>query len=254
MSQKQDKTHFGFKQVEKSEKQTLVGNVFSAVAGDYDLMNDAMSFGIHKLWKKEMMKHFPNFRGSLLDMASGTGDIANLFYEKAIESGVIAPKITSCDINFDMLKKGVLKLIDKNSPERKFSHCTANAEELPFKDASFDFYSIAFGIRNVTNINEVLQEAHRVLKVGGKFICLEFSKVENEIFSKIYDFYSFKIIPKIGKMVAKNEEAYQYLVESIKQFPNQATFSNMIENSGFKMVKHQNITGGIVAIHSAYKI
>lgn len=250
----ENKTHFGFKKVKTEEKQGLVGQIFSSVAGRYDLMNDLMSFGIHRCWKQEFINHFNFTAKRHLDMASGTGDIANLFYEKMLKLGKNLPEIYCCDINSEMLENGKNKLIDEGKFDRKFKYEICNAEELPFEDNFFDQYSIAFGMRNVTNIDKALKEAHRVLKPGGKFLCLEFSTVNNHILSKLYDLYSFNVIPKIGNFVTNNEEAYKYLVESIKQFPNQENFAEMITNSGLTKVKHISLTKGVVAIHSAFKI
>lgn len=242
-----NKENFGFKKVNHSEKQSLVGQVFSSVAQKYDLMNDIMSFGIHRLWKSRLIQELePN--KSLLDMASGTGDIAKKYYLKSSKHD-----ITLCDINSDMLKVGKEKLIDENIFQGlKFVCC--NAEELPFEDNSFDYYTIAFGIRNVTNIDKALKEAWRVLRPGGKFICLEFAKLDNKILAKLYDLYSFNIIPKFGKIIANDEESYKYLVESIYNFPPQDQFLGMVTEAGFKLGKFSNLTHGTVALYTGYKI
>lgn len=242
-----NKVNFGFKQVDLDEKQPLVEQVFSSVAHKYDIMNDAMSLGIHRLWKSKLIEEL-NPNKSLLDMASGTGDIAKRYYNKSE-----APDITLCDINFDMLNTGRDKLFDENiSKGLKFSCC--NAEVLPFEDNSFDYYTIAFGIRNVTNIKKALKEAHRVLSPGGKFICLEFARVSNKAMAKIYDFYSLNIIPKIGGLIANDEDSYKYLVESIRTFPAQEEFVKIMEDSGFRLSKFQNLTNGVVALYTGYKI
>ncbi|MFN7038284.1 MAG: bifunctional demethylmenaquinone methyltransferase/2-methoxy-6-polyprenyl-1,4-benzoquinol methylase UbiE [Alphaproteobacteria bacterium] len=246
-----DKADFGFKKIDRNLKQSLVGEIFSSVASNYDLMNNLMSLGIHHLWKKEMIKELPLTQATLLDVAGGTGDISTLYYNKAKSKGN-NPHITIYDINYNMLNVGRDKLINKNIHNINF--VCGNAEILPFKENHFEYFTIAFGIRNVTNIENALKEAYRVLKPGGKFVCLEFSHVNNELLSRIYDFYSFKVIPTIGKMVARNSDAYQYLVESIRKFPRQEEFVDMIANEGFKKAKYYNLTGGITAIFTAYKI
>ena len=241
------KVNFGFKQVDLNDKQNLVGQVFSSVAPKYDLMNDAMSFGIHRLWKAKLIEQLePN--KSLLDMASGTGDIAKRYYLKSK-----IPNITLCDINFDMLSVGKDRLLDENIfGGLKFSCC--NAENLPFADFSFDYYTIAFGIRNVTNVDKALKEAWRVLRPGGKFVCLEFAKVNNQNLAKLYDFYSLNFIPKIGSLIAEDSESYKYLVESIRTFAPQEEFVKMMEEAGFKMSKFQDLTFGVAALYTGYKV
>ena len=242
-----DKVNLGFKEVERGEKQSLVGKVFSSVAHKYDLMNDAMSLGIHRLWKAKLIEQLePNKK--LLDMASGTGDIAKRYYLKGKDAN-----ITLCDINQDMLNVGRNRLLDENIFKGLEFIC-ANAEELPFEDMSFDYYSIAFGIRNVTNIDKALSEARRVLKPGGKFVCLEFGKISNPQLAKIYDLYSFNIIPKMGSFIAGDEESYQYLVESIRDFPKQEKFVQMMNEAGFKMSKFQNLNFGVVALYTGYRV
>lgn len=241
-----NQVNFGFKKVESKEKDKLVGKVFSSVAKKYDLMNDIMSFGVHRLWKEKLIEQLiPNRK--LLDMASGTGDIAHRYYNKCSD-----PDITLCDINFDMLLNGRNKLLDKGI-FKGLKYVTASAESLPFKDNSFDYYTIAFGIRNVTNIDEALREAHRVLKPKGKFICLEFSKPCNGQFAKLYELYSFNIIPKMGSFIAGDEESYRYLVESIKLFPSQDEFAKLIENSGFSHCNYFNLSLGVASLHIGFK-
>ncbi len=242
-----DKVNFGFKQVEYQEKQGLVGQVFSSVANKYDLMNDIMSFGIHRLWKNTLISHLdPNKK--LLDMASGTGDIAKLYYQKCDK-----PNITLCDINFDMLNTGKANLLDQNIFEGlKFACC--NAEDLPFEEYSFDYYTIAFGIRNVTNTKKALKEAWRVLRPGGKFICLEFGKLNNQILANFYDCYSLKCIPKIGSLITGDSEAYKYLVESIRTFYSQEEFKQLMEEVGFKLSKFENLSFGVAALYTGYKV
>ena len=242
-----EKINFGFKEINPDEKQNLVAQVFSSVAHKYDLMNDLMSLGIHRFWKAKLIEQLEPNR-SLIDMASGTGDIAKRYYLKSSN-----PDITLCDINPDMLQVGKDKLIDENIFQGlKFICC--NAEELPFNDMSFDYYTIAFGIRNVTSIDKALKEAWRVLKPGGKFVCLEFAKISNSNLANFYDFYSFNIIPKLGKLIAGDEDSYRYLVESIRKFPPQLEFIQMMENSGLKLSKFHNLTYGVVALYTGYKI
>lgn len=242
-----NKVNFGFRQVDSDDKQPLVEKVFSSVAHKYDIMNDAMSLGIHRLWKSKLIEEL-NPNKSLLDMASGTGDIAKLYYNKSKN-----PEITLCDINFEMLSTGRDKLFDENiSKGLKFSCC--NAEDLPFEDNSFDYYTIAFGIRNVTDVKKALKEAHRVLSPGGKFVCLEFARVTNQIMTKIYDFYSLNIIPKIGDLIANDGDSYKYLVESIRTFPAQEEFVSIMEETGFHLSKYKNLTNGVVALYTGYKI
>jgi demethylmenaquinone methyltransferase/2-methoxy-6-polyprenyl-1,4-benzoquinol methylase len=244
-----EKTFFGFKEVEKGDKESLVKGVFSNVAPKYDIMNDVMSFGVHRLWKDTFIKMLnPKDGTKLLDVAGGTGDIAFRFLKKAHNGHV-----TVCDINPEMLQEGYKNAIDKNILNGIEWLC-GNAEKLPLPDSTYDYYTIAFGIRNVTNIAAALKEAHRVLKPGGRFMCLEFSKVENPILAKAYDFYSFKIIPKMGELVAKDKDSYQYLVESIRKFPPQEQFLQMIKDAGFSQTKYTNLSGGSVAIHSGWKV
>lgn len=244
-----DKTFFGFKEIDKNKKEAMVKGVFSSVAPKYDIMNDLMSFGIHRLWKDRMIKELnPKKDGRLLDVAGGTGDIAFRFLKSADKGSV-----TVCDINNEMLLQGQKNAIDRNILKNIEWVC-GNAEKLPFKDDSYDYYTIAFGIRNVTNIDKALKEAFRILKPGGKFVCLEFSNVNNAVFSKIYNFFSFNVIPQIGKIVMDDKDSYQYLVESIKKFPKQENFKKMIEEAGFDKVKYTNMTDGVVAIHTGWKI
>ena len=231
-------------------KDNLVREIFSSVATKYDLMNNLMSAGVHHLWKKSLLEMMPNNKAHLLDVASGTGDVARAFYKKAKQSG-ITPKVTISDVNIDMLEVGREKFINQNILDIEYVHC--NAEELPFESNKFDYYTISYGIRNVTNIDKVLSEAYRVLKPGGKFMCLEFSKVESELFSKLYENYS-KIIPLMGEIVARDRDSYQYLVDSIKAFPPQETFLTMIKNANFVKSGYVNLTKGVSAIHFGYKV
>jgi ubiquinone/menaquinone biosynthesis methyltransferase len=252
----ENKTHFGFKEVKIEEKSNLVKEIFSSVAGKYDLMNDLMSLGAHRIWKDKMISEIKINTDSenlnFIDVAGGTGDIAFRICKKMQKEGKnFAVKVV--DINQEMLDVGHQRSVDKNLfSNLEFINC--DGENLNFADESFDFFTIAFGIRNFTNIDAGLSEAHRVLKKGGKFICLEFSKVNDYFLQKIYDKYSFNIIPKIGEIILNDRASYQYLVESIRKFPTQENFKNMIENAGFKNVSYQNLTFGCVAIHVGYKI
>lgn len=244
-------TNFGFRKVLFSEKQSLVNNVFSRVASKYDLMNDFMSFGVHRLWKKEFLSFIPDYSGDLLDVAGGSGDISLGYYKKSIVSGK-NPKITLCDINIDMLQSARAKFIDNNILHN-IDIVVGDAMKLPFPDNSFDYITIAFGIRNVADIKKALREFKRVLKKGGKFLCLEFSQVDSKLLSKAYEMYSFNIIPKIGKMVTNDEDSYKYLVESINKFPTKAKFTEMIKDIGFEGVGCVPLSSGIVAIHYGYR-
>lgn len=246
-----NQTFFGFKSVDTDKKQTLVNEVFHSVASNYDKMNDIMSFGIHRIWKNIMIDEISSFSGNFIDVAGGTGDIASRIYKKCRTQN-LPYNITLLDINPDMLKVGKNKLLD-NAMLRNLNFICGNAEELPFSNDNFDYYTCAFGIRNFTNIDKALKEAYRVLKPGGKFICLEFSHISNDIFSRFYDCYSMQIIPIFGKYIAKDQKAYQYLVESIKKFPTQNEFCDLIKTAGFTKIRYQNLTGGICAIHTAIK-
>lgn len=243
-------THFGFETVAIEEKERRVEEVFSNVAKRYDIMNDIMSFGLHHLWKQSLISELRPFAGNeLLDVASGTLDIAKHF----IAHG--GKHVVAADINQAMLNEGVAKLRAQNFNDlHKIEPVCCNAESLPFEDNSFDYYTISFGIRNVTNIAKALKEAFRVLKPGGKFICLEFSNVENEALSKINNFYLFNIIPKIGKIVVNDEASYKYLAESIKQFPKSHIFEHIIKEAGFINTRHTKQTFGVVALHTGYKL
>ncbi len=256
-------THFGFKQVDENQKSSLVKEVFSSVASKYDIMNDFMSAGMHRLWKDRMVKEIKFVSGQsykTIDVAGGTGDIAFRILKKFDgENARILKKdedakieIEVADINAEMLRVGKERAVDKNFFKHLNFNC-CDGESLPYPDNSFDYYTIAFGIRNFTNIQNGLNEAFRVLKTGGKFICLEFSQVNNLPLAKLYDLYSFKAIPKIGKLVAGDEGSYQYLVESIRKFPNQENFKKMIEKAGFRNVSYASLNFGIVAIHIGVK-
>jgi demethylmenaquinone methyltransferase/2-methoxy-6-polyprenyl-1,4-benzoquinol methylase len=246
------KVSFGARDVPEEDKASLVGEVFSSVARRYDLMNDLMSGGVHRLWKDTMVEWLnpqPGMR--VLDVAGGTGDIAFRIAELAQARGGDA-EIAVCDINPDMLREGVARAGKRG--ERAIRWICGDAEALPFTDASQDAYTIAFGIRNVTHIDRALTEACRVLKPGGRFLCLEFSRVEAPGLDALYDRFSSAVLPRLGELVAKDGEAYRYLAESIRRFPPQAAFAKMIERAGLSRVKVRNLTGGIAALHSAWKI
>lgn len=247
------KTHFGFKEVNAEEKSTLVKEVFSNVATKYDLMNDIMSLGVHRLWKRKIINKI-NFKNNIkiIDVAGGTADIS-FQIAKFAQQKKINYYIEVVDINQEMLTMGKNRAIDKNIFHNiNFTCC--DGEKLCFEDNSFDVYTIAFGIRNFTNIDKALSEAYRVLKKGGLFICLEFSKVEDYFLQNIYDKYSFKIIPKLGEIILKDSASYQYLVESIRKFPDQKQFAKMILEAGFTGVNYDNLNFGISALHYAQKI
>ena len=242
-------TNFGFSRVKSKDKSNLVKKIFENVSGRYDLMNDFMSLGIHRVWKKSMLDWLAPRRGqSLIDVAGGTGDIAFNFIKRA-KTGANA---TILDLTESMMIEGKKKTIDLPE-ESQINWVCGDAMRMPFSDRTFDVYTISFGIRNVTNISKTLSEAYRVLKPGGRLMILEFSSVNNDLISWIYDKYSFNIIPKLGEFVSNDRESYQYLVESIRKFPNQEKFSEMIINEGFRKVKYRDLTFGIAALHSAWK-
>lgn len=241
-----DKVNFGDELVTREEKTRRVGGVFTSVARNYDLMNDLMSGGMHRLWKNRFVAKVKPRRGErILDMAGGTGDIAFRMADRGAH-------VTVSDINPDMLAVGMERA--ESRAIQGLAWQVENAEKLSFPDASFDAYTIAFGIRNVTDIAAALREAHRVLKRGGRFYCLEFSTSEWPGFGELYDRYSEQFIPRIGKFVAKDEESYRYLVESIRRFPNMDAFRSMIGEAGFKSTSVEPILGGLVAIHGGWKI
>jgi len=243
-----DKTNFGFKEVDSDMKANLVGNVFDTVSGNYDLMNDLMSFGIHRLWKRitiETTGIRNDFK--VLDLAGGTGDMVKLMREKISEKGTL---ILS-DINALMLEEGRNRLIDQGIEDVHMAQI--DAQFLPFEDDTFDLITIAFGLRNVTHKEKALQSILKALKPGGKLVILEFSKPQNEVFREIYDLFSFEVIPKIGELIAQTEESYRYLAESIRMHPTQEELKEMLEKSGFTKCKYENLTNGIVAIHSGQK-
>ena len=228
------------------DKTILVNRVFSEVYEKYDFMNDVMSLGVHRIWKKNMIDWMrPQENTSLLDVASGTGDLAKKFSERTNNNC----NIVCVEPNKNMLKVGEKKLNDYNNIKWKL----ASAEKLPFKDNTFDFYTISYGIRNVSNINQALKEAFRVLKTGGRFMCLEFSKIENELLNKFYKQYS-KTIPFIGKFIVGSSMPYEYLVESIEKFYNQKELAELMKKNGFSSVEYRNLTNGISALHSGWKV
>jgi len=250
-STRKPETSFGYARVGEGDKQGLVNEVFAKVARRYDLMNDLMSGGLHRLWKNELLTWLGAPKSavpySLLDVAGGTGDVAFRFLQEA-GKGALA---VICDISAGMIEVGRARVPER---EERARFVRANAEALPFARASFDAYTIAFGIRNVTHVEAALAEAFRVLKPGGRFLCLEFSSVEVPVLDKLYDAYSFNAIPALGALVAGDSASYRYLVESIRRFPDQKTFMGLIENAGFERVRYRNLTGGIAAIHSAWRL
>ncbi len=242
-------THFGYREVPVEQKQQLVGQVFHSVADKYDLMNDVMSMGVHRLWKRffvETCMIRPD--DQVLDLAGGTGDIAALIHPKLDERG----SIVLADINPSMLEVGRRRLIDRGMV-RGLSFVEANAEALPFGDNRFDLVTIAFGLRNVTHQQRALNEMLRVLKPGGKARILEFSRVQSPLLARMYDRYSFSLLPVMGKLVANDEDSYRYLAESIRKHPDQETLASMMREAGFSGVRYQNLNAGIVAIHTGYK-
>ncbi len=241
-----DKVSFGFEDVDPDEKTRRVGSVFSRVASRYDLMNDVMSGGLHRPWKDLFVRRVaPRAGESILDMAGGTGDIAFRLARRGA-------RVTVADINQEMLDVGRDRAARRNIGGLVWQR--ENAEELSFADSRFDAYTIAFGIRNVTRVQKALEEAHRVLKVGGRFYCLEFSTTTWPGFAQAYDAYSLHVVPKLGKAVARDEESYRYLVESIRRFPPMDRFREMIREAGFAQAKAEPILGGLVAVHSGWKI
>jgi demethylmenaquinone methyltransferase/2-methoxy-6-polyprenyl-1,4-benzoquinol methylase len=253
MAQAGETTHFGFRDVPVDDKQTLVNDVFHSVAQRYDLMNDLMSAGLHRVWKDLMINALNPPRSdrpfALLDVAGGTGDIA---FRAAQASGT-GFRATVCDINSDMLAVGRERAATRHLDDR-VSFVEGNAEALAFPDRAFDAYTIAFGIRNVPRIDLALGEAFRVLKPGGRFLCLEFSTVDMPGLDRIYDLFSFKLIPQLGGAVTGDAESYRYLVESIRKFPRPTAFAEMIRAAGFSRVSWQSLSGGIVALHSGWRL
>jgi demethylmenaquinone methyltransferase / 2-methoxy-6-polyprenyl-1,4-benzoquinol methylase len=253
MAGSREETHFGVRRVPLADKQGLVDDVFHSVARRYDLMNDLMSGGLHRAWKGALVTAINPPRSeqsfALLDLAGGTGDVAL----RVAAAGGPGTRVTVCDINADMLTVGAERALERGLDDR-ISFEEGNAEELAYADGSFDCVSIAFGIRNVPRIERALAEAYRVLRIGGRFLCLEFSSVDVPVLDSLYELYSFKMIPRIGQAVAGDREAYQYLVESIRKFPRPKIFARMIEDAGFRRVAFTPMTGGVVALHSGWKL
>ena len=236
---------FGYKIVKKKDKQNLVNSVFNSVADKYDLMNDITSFGIHREWKNNLINWMaPQKNQKLADIAGGTGDIARKFLNNGGHSAYVI------DINEEMIKSG--KVNKKNL--KNIEWLVASAEDIPIDDNTFERATMGFGLRNITNRAQALKEVYRILKPGGRFICLEFSHVENELIEEIYNFWSFKCMPYIGEKVAGDRSAYTYLVESIRQFPTQPELSDMLSEAGFSRVKYRNLSNGIVSLHSGWKL
>ena len=241
-----DTVSFGYEDIPATDKTARVGEVFANVAGRYDLMNDAMSGGMHRLWKDRFVARVkPRVGEQILDMAGGTGDIA-------FRMATSGAAITVADINPAMLDVGMARAQDRGIDGLVWTE--ANAEALHFPDRFFDAYTIAFGIRNVTDIPAALREAHRVLRRGGRFFCLEFSTTTWPGFKDVYDLYSHRVVPKLGKLLANDEDSYRYLIESIRRFPDMPTFKAMIADAGFAQTKVESLLGGLVAIHSGWKI
>jgi demethylmenaquinone methyltransferase/2-methoxy-6-polyprenyl-1,4-benzoquinol methylase len=253
MAGRPDDTHFGYDTVPLEEKQGRVDGVFHSVARRYDLMNDLMSGGLHRAWKDALVTAVNPSKGerpfALLDLAGGTGDVAL----RVAEAGGPSTRVTVCDINAEMLAVGAARAID-----RRLDDCVifeqGNAEHLRYPDRSFDCVTIAFGIRNVPRIDRALSEAFRVLMHGGRFLCLEFSSVDVPGLDLLYELYSFQVIPRVGQAVTGDREAYQYLVESIRKFPKPKVFAQMIEQAGFRRVSFTPMTGGVVALHSGWRL
>ncbi|MEL6363563.1 MAG: class I SAM-dependent methyltransferase [Pseudomonadota bacterium] len=255
MTENHDRTaSFGFREVPAGEKSGMVRGVFDSVATRYDLMNDAMSFGVHRIWKEAFVDRLaprPGMR--LLDVAGGTGDVALKALARADRRAGPPATAVICDINYEMLQAGLSRR-EAERFEDRLSRVTGDAETLPLPDNACDAYTIAFGIRNVTDMDAALSEAHRVLRPGGRFFCLEFSHPITEGLQAVYDAYSFNLIPRMGAAIAGDRESYQYLVESIRRFPNQPAFARRIEDAGFRRVAFENFSGGVAAVHSGWKI
>jgi demethylmenaquinone methyltransferase/2-methoxy-6-polyprenyl-1,4-benzoquinol methylase len=250
-AQKQESVAFGFRDVAAGEKPGLVRDIFSSVARRYDLMNDLMSGGVHRLWKDAFVDWLnPQGGMAVLDVAGGTGDIAFRIAARLRAKGGEG-KITVCDINLAMLEQGVRR---PQALDDTISWVCGDAENLPIEDSSQDAYTIAFGIRNTTHLDRVLAEAYRVLRPGGRFLCLEFSRVAAPGLDSLYDLYSFAVLPRLGEIVAGDGAAYRYLAESIRRFPAQAPFAKLIAKAGFTQVKFRNLSGGIAAMHSGWKV
>lgn len=249
MTQTREETHFGYRKVPKEEKAALVKGVFDSVASRYDLMNDLMSFGVHRLWKRFAVELAGVRAGQkVLDLASGTGDLAERF------AGLVGPEglVMMTDINASMLHTGRERMLDQGHAGN-VQYAQVNAEQLPFPDNCFDCISIGFGLRNVTDKQKALQAMHAALRPGGRLLVLEFSRPRNAPLRKIYDLYSFTLLPKIGKLVVDDEESYRYLAESIRVHPDQETLKEMMQSAGFEQCDYHNLTGGVVALHRGFK-
>lgn len=246
-------TDFGFRRVPLADKQAMVDGVFDSVAERYDLMNDLMSWGLHRAWKDALVTAVNPPKGerkfALLDVAGGTGDVAL----RVAAAGGAGLRATVADINAEMLAVGRKRAAEQGLNDT-VAFIEGNAEQLPLPDRSYDAVTIAFGIRNVPRIDMALAEAYRVLRIGGRFLCLEFSNVDVPGFDAVYDLYSFNVIPAVGKVVTGDADAYRYLIESIRRFPKPAIFAEMMRAAGFRRVSHQPLTGGIVAIHSGWRL
>lgn len=241
---------FGYRDVPIEDKQKLVGQVFTSVAGKYDLMNDLMSFGIHRVWKRDFVATSGIRPGArVLDLAGGTGDIAALIADRVGPTG----EVVIGDINAEMLAVGRDRMIDRGFLDR-FRYVRLNAESLPFPDRHFDAVTIAFGLRNVTDKAAALREMKRVLNIGGRALVLEFSRVQEPLLKPLYDLHSFKVLPRLGKLFANDSDSYQYLAESIRKHPDQDTLKDMMVAAGFERCDYRNLTAGIVAIHSGYRV
>lgn len=241
-------THFGYTQVPVEEKAERVRNVFESVASNYDIMNDVMSMGVHRLWKRFTINLAAVRRGQkVLDLAGGTGDLAAKFANQVGNEG----QVVLADINIAMLGEGRERLLNMGTV---VDYCQVNAECLPFADNTFDLITIAFGLRNVTDKDKALASMYRVLKPGGRLLVLEFSHVTVPPLKSVYDVYSFKLLPLMGKVIAKDEDSYRYLAESIRMHPDQDTLKTMMDNAGFERCGYHNLTGGIVALHHGYKL
>ena len=246
----EETTHFGYREVPENEKAKLVGDVFTSVAAKYDVMNDLMSFGAHRLWKRYFVATSGVREGDVvLDLAGGTGDIAALLLPRVGAKGAVVVG----DINAEMLRVGRNRMLDRGNV-RGLDYSQLDAEALPFPDKSFDCVTMAFGLRNVTHKERALAEIHRVLKVGGRALILEFSRVRAEILKPLYDFHSFEVLPRLGRLIANDEKSYRYLAESIRKHPDQETLKAMMETAGFARVDVRNLTAGIVAIHRGYRV
>jgi demethylmenaquinone methyltransferase/2-methoxy-6-polyprenyl-1,4-benzoquinol methylase len=243
-------THFGFRQVPAGEKASLVREVFDSVAGKYDLMNDLMSFGVHRIWKRIAVQlSYVRYGNRVLDLAGGTGDMTLLYQRNVGDQG----EVVLADINAAMLQQGRDRLIDEGLGEN-IRYVQVNAEKLPFGSDYFDCVCMAFGLRNVTRKEAALESIFRVLRPGGRAIILEFSEPRGDLLRKTYDFYSFRVLPLLGRMVAKDADSYRYLAESIRMHPNQEKLKKMMESAGFERCEYFNLTQGVVAIHRGYKL